>query len=507
MVRWLLCYVLLAGLAQTALAQPLLQLQTDKTKLELGESLTVKLYGVGLLQTLDEVDLKPLLQDFAIVSEYNTTVVEDSRWPDEEVQYLRFTLYPRSVGDFTIPSLSLGDVRSRTAHGTVVQIQVVQGSVQGKPIEITTHLSTAKPWQRQQILFTVTVRTPELFATLHAAELPRQTNRDSLTLPVVNNRITTQAGEINEIKTGWVIYPNQSGKQLLEIPTIQYQVSGLTARTYYLPPISLDVRSLPPYLPPTIPVGEVKIDTSMASAGVQQPDLLQYFSLTLTSETVLPHSFPALIRQIQSDSRLQVYPATIERNTQADFAGVHSTVRYQVPFKVLKNGRYSLPDLQFQYFDPASGRLKNVNYPLNAHWALSRPLRYSLLLIFTVLVLSISYFLAQRIKRYLRYQAQRKHALQLIHAAKDAQHLRSAMRVLATAEAWPNNLSLTEWQRQWRATYRTDKAEASLFNQLSNQLYGGRDEENQADKMIQLKHVMIHARHQTRKLPITRLFN
>lgn len=454
------------GVHSALFASAHLLLETDKSQLELGESLTVKLYGIGLQQSLDELDLKPLTQDFSIVSEYSATLIEDQRWPDEDVQFLRFKLYPKSTGTLSLPKLYLSNL-----HSEAMFIHVKQGMASGKAIAVEMQASTVSPWQQQQVIIKVTIRTPEIFATLETVQLPQSSTMDTVSLAVTSERKHEGAINVNELTIGWILYPLQHGAQTLELPPVNYSVSGRVVRRYFFPPLSLNVRELPPYIPPTMPVGTVNISSEFKAKGWQYPDEIQYWTVTLSGSTVPPFALPAILRHIKSNSAIQYYPASVTRTMDPDIAGIHGKVVYQIPFKALQSGLLSFPDIRFQYFDPDTGRLNNVSLITSKYWVVSKVFRILLGFGLLLILAFIARFLYLYVRQQYNVRASHMQAIQAMQQSADIISFRNAMKKFAQAEGWPANLTLTEWGRRWQDTFITNDTDNDLINTLSKLLY------------------------------------
>jgi hypothetical protein len=78
----------------------------------------------------------------------------------------------------------------------------------------------------------------------------------------------------------------------------------------------------------------------------------------------------------------------------------------------------------------------------------------------------------QRWRDYRLVQKQRQHAYTCIEQAQDARSLRNGLNLLACAEGWPDQSSLTAWRQHWEQRYETDPALESLLNRLSYYCYG-----------------------------------
>jgi hypothetical protein len=457
----------LALLSFAAVASPQLSLSLNKTETQLGKPVRAELVAVATPQKLASLDLQPLQDAFGVVVVESATNVSDPRWPGAAVQLLRLRLYPRRTGELTLPALHLGE-----AHSQARTVHVLDGSRGGVPIGVVTHLSTSSPWERQQVVLQLEITTPQLFATIEAADKLQVPGVDIVPLPRQREQRQVGATKVAVLRLGWALALQTAGTHYLELPPIRYNVSGRTERIYYFPTSRLQVRPLPPYIPPTLPVGKVAVSSSLSPTGSLTPNNLAYWTVTVGGTTVSPRDLPPVLRQIQSTAGLRFLTAAAERSQEAQASEVRSRVVYQIPFKPLASGPLALPTLQLQYFDPATGRLVRVNHRPPRPWVLSPAWRVTLISVSGLLVLWLCVLFYRRLHSILQRRRQRTAARAALREATDAWQLRRALAVVARAEGFPGNLSLREWARHWRARHRTDPAFDDLMARLSRACYG-----------------------------------
>lgn len=486
--NYLLCVCMI--LPANVFAQAQLIMQVDKTRIEQGDSIEVKLYGLDLRQSLDDISLESLNKDFGVVTEYNTEIVDDdARWPDKDVQLLRFKIYPRSIGELSLPSIKLGKV-----HSQAINLHVSPGSINNRPIIVNTSITTTRPWQRQQVLISVAIQTPELFASLESSPLKHSGTVTSEFIPATRTKIVSNGNSLSNLHVGWVFYPMRSGRQYIDLPPIQYHDSGRISRVYYLPPIDFDVRALPPYIPPTMPVGEVRIDTALKAENISLPDTLNYWTVTLSSDAIPSYGFPAILRQIASNTDTQFYPASTSRTSTPGLSGIQSRVEHQIPFKAQQTGRLKLPELTIQYFDPQTGRLQKLSYSPQSRWVISYTWRSILLLTVLIVLGLLTWYLYQQAARYYRFQKQRSRAIHYLRHAHDVFSFRAGLKIFAAAHGWPENISLSDWGKYWCNTYKSNQKINDLLFDFSCALYAENTTRDSARICAELFSNINHAR-------------
>lgn len=455
----------LALLPFTAVAAPQLSLIVNKTETQLGKPLRAELVAVDSGQALAALDLQPLRENFGVVTEESASNLSDSRWPGQSVQVLRLLLYPRQTGELRLPVLRLGET-----HSEAQNILVSDGSISGAPIGVVTHLSTNSPWERQRVVLQLEVTTPDLFSALEAAAPLQAPDFDVEPLPREREQRGAGAEKRAVLRLGWVLSPRTAGSHNIDLPAIRYNLSGRAERIYYFPTARLHVRPLPPYVPPTLPVGKVSVTSSLSSNDVLYPDTLTYWTVTVDGETVTPRGLPPILRQLESGDRLRFLAIDSQRTWQAETR--RSQVVHHIPFKPLASGRLALPELHLQYFDPDTGRLVRINHTPPRPWVLSLTWRVVIGAVLALLASGLLVLLFRVVRRALQHHRERNAALAAIRRAKDARQLRQALESVAHAEGFPPNLSLREWAAHWRARHRANPDFDHLVSRLSRACYG-----------------------------------
>jgi len=263
MVKRLLYFVMLWLIVpvNVALSAELI-FMVDKTTLEFGHYSKAELYAVDLPQKLNRIDFSELEHNFGVVIEETTEQVEDARWPDQEVQLIELKLYPRTVGALTVPALRLADVQSK-----LQSIMVATGvDEKNNSMSQKVTLSSASVGQRQRVTILVEIITRDSFVSLQTDELSIK-GFDVFPIPASVEKIQNNAGRYFTLRIGWVIFPLIDGDFDISLPAIEYSQFSQTLRRYYFPTQKLTVMNLPPYIPPTMPVGEVSISKTGDHGG------------------------------------------------------------------------------------------------------------------------------------------------------------------------------------------------------------------------------------------------
>lgn len=466
------CFLALA-LSGLVNAEPQLKLMLDKSQVQLGHYINAKLYGIDLPTRLSEIDTRELSEDFGLVILESSEDDEDDNiktlWPNRRVQTIQFALYPRKLGTLSIPELTIADTYSQAQ--TLQVSQGIKKTQQGDiPIEREIFISTRQPWERQQVHIEVTITSADKFVSLRT-ETPKITGFEVFTLPERSQQIRRNGIDYSSVSTGWVLFPLSAGAQTLDLPAIELRKSGRTLRSFYLPKHKLNVKALPPYIPPTMPVGKIAIDTSLNAGYTLYPETLQYWDISLTGTGVSPHWLPPVMRQIKSNDDVYFLPKDSQQSISFNENGIQSQVTHHVPFKAKGNGKLRLPDLRIQYFEPDKGKIETITYQPKSPFVLSRAWRLSIAGFVCLLLLRTGYLLYQRVTHSVKRHRLRQSAFHKIKIAMNIDDIRQALSILSEAESWPTNLTLRQWTQRWKNKYSVDEHFDSAFSQLSQACY------------------------------------
>ncbi|WP_126454184.1 BatD family protein [Sulfuriflexus mobilis] len=454
--RWL--FILICQLPTVCMAAPGLELLIDKTQVQLGHALEARLHGKGIAQNLSTLDLSPLSEQFGvIVREYS----HDKENRDSQQQLL-LELYPRAVGQFTLPVLSLA-----TFTTTPASIEVTPAMIQGKPLELQYHVSNPSPWQRQQVQITASLRSPDKFSRLELDDI-RIPGLD--VFPLTQTK-TQQAGH-SLLKTGWLLYPLNSGERRLHLPAILYRSQGVVKRRFYLPEIPLRVKPLPEYIPPLMPVGKVDIESSLDADLLLTTDSMYFWNIHLGSQVLRASSLPAVLRQITTNGHVSFHRVETQRRDHATADQIYAEALHKVPFSVKRSGRLPLPVIRIQYFDPESGKIHTLEHQPPARWVLAW---YWQVLLFTIALYALyrlGSFSFSRLAAFRRRRQQFQQAITQLELSENCQQIRQTLKRIAEVEGWPGNSSLLAWAGYWNRRYQPS-CMASI-NKLSEACYARR---------------------------------
>ncbi len=437
-----------------------LDLRLKSRSIEFGDPLRLELRAAASAPPLERIDLGPLRARFAVEIPAD---VDTASQPGEQRWDLR--LYPRRPGALTIPSLSLGG--SRTPAVPVVATPAVDHTDQ-VPIGVSAQVSNTSVWVNQPVTVAMTIDTGSRFAQLDAEAM----QQDGLEIvgPTLVSRAAGPQGVRYTLR--WRIYPQAAGVRALQLPPARYARDGVVTHRFYPPPLQLHVRPLPSYVPPTMPVGRVRIDATLPDRLFLVNHRLAFLALRISERGPPGENHAALLRQLSSSRTLRFYPPRTIRHADEDAGASRSTV-YEIPFAAQSMGLLHLPPIRVQYFDPATGKIRTRTEALGTLVVFDPWLVYAGRAALAVLALwllrRLALYLQAKWRRYRRYAA----ALQTLREGDTPDSLQSALREMATAEGWQGNITLAAWSTNWQRCFPRLSSVSESVLQLQAALYGG----------------------------------
>ncbi len=456
-------FLLFFSLVNLSFAVPQLFLFTDKTESALGRPIRAELYGISLSSQITKVDIEGLNENFGVITDYVSNDTRDNRWPGKKIQILKLKLYPRRSGKVLIPSLSIKNISSN---------EKLLHIINDKTGEPELFFSTKTPYQRQQTIALLSVNTSEENSRLTVKEGQTIKNVDST--PLQFKRIKNTNGTYN-LQIGWAISALKKGPLTLNFPPVEYSVSGVLRKKFYLPIKKISIKALPVYLPPTIPVGKITIHSKLPDKLLLKTDSLSYWNITISGKTNNTYNLPPVLRKIKDNQHIHFLPANTLRSVKVSKANLISVVEYSIPFKPLKNGSLTLPAIKIQYFNPENGKIITLIHKSTNKFVLSMFWQVLLLILGGLLLISL-FIKARKHWQQLKYSKQkREEALYLLQKNKNIESIRKSIQLLAEAENWPTNTTISQWAKFWKSKYKVESSFEYLIEQLSSLLYSSKN--------------------------------
>lgn len=380
----------------------------SQPEVELGRSLRVLINYVGPRDPGD-VDLQAWEHGFH-VDRAARDVEEVASGEVHVTETLR--LSPRLSGAQPLASLALGGAVSRPVSITVRP--AVRNGIDARPTTLA-HPDTV--WAGQAL--TIGARITLFDVRNEVVAEPFDTPGFRLQR-VETKRVTTDTGR-TEVELRWHVVAARAGVFTVQLPRIDQRGHGRWR--FFLPRHAIEVKPLPAYLPPTVPVGPLEFKVGFGAAG----DQLQWV-VRVDSPGILPTSIHGLARQ------LAAHAGTTVDNVRSE----NGAYRVALPDTLLGWGRGL--QVTVPVFDPAVGQLREQVFHLPRWWQLSPGLKIVVGMAGFFFVLTLLMWVLDRL-RALRLRQQFRQRLQ---QTRDAHELRRVLLNHAdvkTLDAWANTRS------------------------------------------------------------------
>ncbi len=417
---------LLAGHAhsQSRKSDSKLTVSISKTDKQWGQFLRVTLHYRGPMM-LEDIDLQTWRQLMAVDVDDQYSDEDDNGNP---IQVLQLRLHPRATGNFQLPSLKLG-----TAQSQAIDINISPPVIKNLPVKVDWQISTLSPWQREAVLIRVQVHTDD-----YAAHIKLDTPEHKQFLSrVLKTEHQILADGSHQFNTGWVLYPIDSGLLEMDLPPVRYQIAGSDRRQFFLPLQKLQVKALPNYLPPTLPVGKLNVSSQTSHDKEGNGKWL----LSIKTDALIPYGVPELDTQLATISEQDIANVVIKYTRQSNYSDYADLSLYSSPMP-----NWLLPfgkdlKLRLRFFDTESGRLSEISHDLPRHW--NMPTWAWWMTVIAGLITGV--FILRQRRSWILAQTSR---LQLRYRLRSAENMRHMRRIILDCGSY---ITLSEWDKNNRA--------------------------------------------------------
>ena len=329
-------------------------------------------------------------------------------------------------------------------------------------------------WFNQPVRLVLWIGSDSPYASLETAAI-QQPGVEAVELPAMRQSRAVAGTTLTEYRVGWVFYPRVTGPVELELPPLRFRRDGLVTHRIELPRIRLQVRPLPRFVPPTLPIGPLALEVEAPKGMLLRRGRLEFLRLRILGEAPPGQSLSGLLRQFRSDERVTFYPPRDRTQEEGGWRdGRHATV-YEIPCASRATGPAPLPVLRLQYFDPGTGKLVTRHQALGRYLSLPRWLLWAGMLLLALGVALSLRALYRVIARRLRTWRGYRTALRVLRRAQTPAELKDALMEIAAAETWSRNLTLAAWLRHWAGRYPRLAWIADDIQRLQAWCYGGRE--------------------------------
>lgn len=392
-----------------------LTVELSAKQVELGKFITAHIRYIGD-NKVELADLQQWEMDFWI-ERRNTDIETLADGQIQTLEHLR--LYPRAAGDKILQAIAQG---GKFAYPIDIEVLPLnRNGIDGTPHWLSLPDTV---WQGQTL--EIGIELPKLHPsnqfTVGQATFP---GFDSRQLPTS----TKAATQSDIVQFHWLLTAKQPGELSIEPPYIEQRGRGRWR--FYLPQKKINVLPLPAYLPSTVPIGNVSVQTALDES--QNKPL---WEVTVKSDSPLPEEIFGIRTQLAEHSGRSVENVNVVTNNQE----TDSQKKYQVDVPSFSWGVGKGPEIRLRYFDTKSGQIEMLTARLPSIREIPPAIQYLLFIALSgvvILILFILYKLSQQLVIWSTYKKSIRHS-------SDAHELRKTLlkpdRLLGL-ESWASEIN------------------------------------------------------------------
>jgi len=332
--------------------------------------------------------------------------------------------------------------------------------------QLTLTQSAETVWQRQQVLITLEVKTDDPFSRL---EVDLFEQKGLSIVPYEQQRIENKDHVLLTMK--WAIFSFIPGKQTLQLPEVVYRPNGGRKIKLDLQALSLQVKRLPVYVSPTMPVGKITLKNEWYESWLVTPNNLLSWKIQVEGEGVAQQTMPPISRQITNNKSLQFLPTKKDREIRLLDKGITNQFSYHIPLKANKSGMLDFPAIKVQYFEPVSGKLQTTKLSPPLVLSLNKWLLGIIIVLLFLGILILFFVLFKIFKQLYVKSIQRKKALKQLTEANSYLQIREAINQISLSHDWDDNLSLSMFLAHWERKFGKSSPLEKTIEQLQAQQF------------------------------------
>ena len=438
------------------------KLTVQKRTIEYGKSVKIEIKTLAKENINIPRLLKPLKKKFL----YSIT----DRIKDKQYILHKIKLLPLQEGMLLIPSLHYKQYKTQPVNITVTSPL----SKNNQAILVKLKQTNSTPWVREQVRIVATIITTDKNIILNNKNII-QKGSESYLIPQSTRKVIINDRVFYEHKTGWNLFFLYNQKVNLDLPAIEYIKDGVPRYKFHFQKIKINIRKLPVYVSPTIPVGKLSLTARYLELPktLLQPGMTAIIQYSLIGKRIPAKWLPSLSQKytVIHNPEINFSPIRTNLTTQIVNTDITGNKISDIAFTPYSNGQLPVQNIQLQYFDPETGLLKSIVYQhsslLVLHWILQ--------LILLVIIVSAMYFLitktvcftTQWFKRY-RHRVQSRTR---INHAETFSDIQLALQDFSLAENWPVNITLNQWLYRVQNKYKTPGNLQEICDSLNQSLY------------------------------------
>jgi len=489
MVKNYLAYILLCTLSPTSNVFASEKVLNQKYTVIINSVKDTIVYGRSLTATFKipvkyKQDIPELFKE---LEKYIELEVLTSDKINQVIHY-KIRIHARSQHEISIPELKTGNLQIQSFNIPVLPASALDS----KPIQIKANKIQLTPWVREQTQILVTIITSDKNIILNN----RNIEKSGLQSYLIQNKVSSinlNGEHFYQHTIGWNVFFIFNQTTDIKLPKVEYIKDGVIKYKFHLKQLKFDVKALPVYVSPLIPIGKLSLEASYLDPPwfFYQPDKTYLLQYRLKGQGIPAKWLPSLSQHYNFTSNKEIVftPTDTRQNAVQTDNNLNGYKITEIAFTPLSNGLLPIKDINLQYFDPGSGLLKNVKFEHERVVILNWFLQLTLFFLLTIIVAVCIRFILALIKDKIIRHKNMSIALKKIEYAKTIQELNDALRYFSKAEGWPLNTSVNKWFMLANEKYIFPNSFDALRKLLNQALYS--PDNFQKEKLLETKEKFI----------------
>lgn len=427
-----------------------LTIEADKTELEMGKFLTVKLVYIG--QNIPEPAQLPSWKKDFYIEEMSLDTEQLPQAYIKTTQKLR--LYPLSTGKKTLHAIAQGGAIARPVHITI--LPVIRNNINGTPHWLSI---PEEIWQGETIVVSVVINLMSADNQVKTEEprFPGFALIKSWQKKIIHNGV-------DAISINWLLVARNYGYFVLNAPSVIQRGRGRWR--FYLPEKTINIKPLPAYIPSTVPVAKLRVNTEPGYKN-NQP----IWRVIVTSKGQLPEEIYGLRTKLAEIGQTSPDKVLVNSSRRLIADQILFVQHYQLAVPQWSTG-FDQNLLSLDFFNPSQGQLKQITINLPSVWLIPPLWWYFFIGLSLLMAGVISYFLFKLIKNY-------RHRKYFIRAVNDCR-TPDELRLLVLQDS--NSTTLSDWFIKSNIN-----SIGSVSQQLNKLSFSGHDSKNSTYALASLK--------------------
>jgi len=462
-----------------------LDLSANKTTIQYGKHINLYLRIDKKIYNEMNHDIQSLIQPLEKIFNINATLIIQT---PSNVKY-KIKARPLKTGTITIPRLTYKN------HQTNILkiISINPTSSDKKDIKFNYLTINNTPWEREQVIIRAQIITSDKDIQLNTKNIQHEGIKS---YPLKHHTYPTiiNGNKFYIHSIGWSVYFLYQQNVNIKLPSIEYLKNSIPLFKFNTKDVKFSVKPLPIYIPPTTPVGRIKLKSTLIGLPthkILQPGTTNTIKYTLSGRGVPAYWLPSISQYFVQyyNQRQYIHTGTTSKNVVSE-SNVHGYKTINIAFTTNKNGTTTLEDIKLPYFDPESGKLKIYKHSHENTFVLNIYLQIILFIIIAFIVYSLLNITYKKISAYIRRCHLQRLCLTSIVNASTANDLRKALVYFSNAEKWQKNNSLNQWLNQYSQNYIASKKLTDTFFSINKSMYAKNINEEQQSTFENWKNIL-----------------